>query len=1398
VSAGNYIAYISTDDGCSYSEAVTVLDENDLELTASVDQHITCEDGIISMNASGGNPDYSYVIWSYVDEGGATVTSYSDFADIPATNFQTETTFNVSGAGDYVFLVLDRTGCYVESNTVSIEYHPTADFDPTTVTDVLCFGETTGSIQFNVTNPNGYTLDFALFDDTDQPLADNSTGSFPNLAAGDYRVEITQTRGTATCISEESFSIDAPTVAISGDAILVQDYTCLQEGIIEAQNVIGGTAPYSYSIDGINFVPDTTANANRFENLTDGSYTITIRDANNCTFVTNQIVIDRPNPPTDLTITESQITCPAGTSNLTVNAINGTAPYVYSITAPSAIGPTSTSGNEAVFEDLSPDTYTVRVTDADGCFYEENYTINAINPISASGATTQPISCFGAADGVIRFNVNFQAGQNFTYTITGPTGVVRTGGTEAVIDNINNLVAGVYTIDIVDTDTNCTYSETHELEGPASALTISNLTETQPSCITDGSVSVTATGGWGSYVYELNNPDTSVFGSNSTGSFTGLTQSGTYNGTVTDANNCSVPFTFDLNPATAPVLVITPNQDCFDDAVLLTLTASVSSGGDGTFEYSLNGGPFSTTNVFSDLSAGTYTVEVRDGNNCTDTESITVNPALTVTASASNITACGTDTDITISGAGGDGNYVYAVVADGVTPNAGDFDPSTTVTVTGAGNYDVYIRDNNGNADFCESNYDITIDQDDPLALSISNTDILCSGENQSTLTIVASGGEAPYTYSINNGVNYQTPNTFNNLGAGSYNIRVRDANLCEVNQIYSISEPLNLSASAAVAALVECNPSDGAEVRITNAQGGTAPYTYSFDGGNTYDTSAIGYLLAGSHTVYIQDANNCTFPMDITIEQAPTPPNVELTPSVDYLCDGTGIVTISADNPNLEYTYSIDGVENTPANSNVFDAVSVGTHTVSVDYISSTPPSVSTLLQENFGSGVNTSISQIDPLYCYEPQDGSESLCGFGTDTHIQDGEYSVTSVISNPYGSWLSPNDHTGIANGRFLAINVGGAAGVGGIIYAKRGVEIIPNRDITISLYAFNLLRNGTSGGDPTIEIELVDAGGNVIASTATGNIPKNNGINDWQNYSVTLDPGSNSNLDIVIRTNSAVVNGNDIAIDDISATQTPEQCSQTVTIDVTVEDGNAFEASLLSSEDLDCNGDNSGSITFEVDNYGASGFEYSLDNFASILGSTTVSPQTISGLSAGTYRVYVRDAASSLPGCTTFFDHTINEPTVVVADADLSQEFTCNNLGAEITASATGGTPGYEYQLEDTSGGIITAYQTNTVFNGLSAGTYNIRARDANGCSDLIDTPIVVTAPETPAFTLLETTCYSGSNDATIVVDVTAGNGDYQFRINGGAFVTPTPIDATTYTFTGLSNGTYTIEVTDAYG
>ncbi|CAN0568288.1 unnamed protein product, partial [Laminaria digitata] len=268
-----------------------------------------------------------------------------------------------------------------------------------------------------------------------------------------------------------------------------------------------------------------------------------------------------------------------------------------------------------------------------------------------------------------------------------------------------------------------------------------------------------------------------IFGTNSTGSFNALTQTGTYTASVTDVNGCIVTTTFDLDPAIAPVLAIVPNDTCFDDAVGLTLTANVTSGGDGNFEYSLNGGAFGTNNVFTGLTSGTYTIDVRDGKSCTDSASITINPELSVVASAPNITACATTTDVDITAAGGDGNYVYAIVADGVTPVT--FSTTNPVSITGAGDYDVYVRDNSGNAGYCEASYDITIIQDAALSISVSDSGIQCSGEAQATITITATGGEAPYQFSIDNGANYQPSNTFVNQLAGSYNIRVRDANNC-------------------------------------------------------------------------------------------------------------------------------------------------------------------------------------------------------------------------------------------------------------------------------------------------------------------------------------------------------------------------------------------------------------------------------------------------------------------------------------------------------------------------------------------------------------------------------------------------------------------------------------------
>ena len=728
-----------------------------------------------------------------------------------------------------------------------------------------------------------------------------------------------------------------------------------------------------------------------------------------------------------------------------------------------------------------------------------------------------------------------------------------------------------------------------------------------------------------------------------------------------------------------------------------------------------------------------------------------------------------------------------------------DFDPDTPdVYIPGEdGTYVFVVVDANGCYAFSNA---VTINDNGPLNVTPTNSEIICSGTSSADLTIGTSGGVAPFRYSIDDGATFQDTNTFVGLPAGSYNLVVEDSSGCSFTDIYSISEPFTLSASAVVAEVVECNPTDGAEVQILNVQGGTAPYEYSFDGSANFSTSNIAFLPHGTHNLSVRDDLGCTFVMAITVPEPVVPPNFEA--QVVYECDGEAQITINTSNTtDFDYEYELNSVRNTPADSNVFNNVPVGNQTVTVHYTTNTPPTPSDLLLEDFGVGNNTSISEIDPAYCYEPQDGSIHACDPGVPTRINDGEYSVTQVITQPFGSWLSPNDHTGNTNGRFLAINVGGVAGVNGVIYAKPNIEVLPNQDITISLEAFNLLRNGSSGGDPTLEIQLVN-GGTVIATTTTGNVPKNNNADDWHNYIVTLNPGAATNLDIVIRTNSAVTNGNDIAIDDIRAYQIPLICASSVDIPVVVEAGRAFGASIINSNDVSCFGLSDGTITFEVDNFDTTaGFEYSLDGGATFT-TSLVSPVTTSPMfDAGNHTLLIRKADDI--NCTASVTQNIDQPSEVIADATITTNLNCVNGGATITASASGGTPTYSYQLENNGGSVLSGFDfasngSNTVFSGLPEGQYIVRVRDSNSCEDIIDSSLVVLPTNPVDFDLVGTTCYSGNNDATVEVTVANGNGNYIFSINGGPWLAPTPSNATNYTFTNLSEGSYDINVRDGYG
>ena len=525
-------------------------------------------------------------------------------------------------------------------------------------------------------------------------------------------------------------------------------------------------------------------------------------------------------------------------------------------------------------------------------------------------------------------------------------------------------------------------------------------------------------------------------------------------------------------------------------------------------------------------------------------------------------------------------------------------------------------------------------------------------------------------------------------------------------------------------------------------------------------------------------------------------PPLPNITPNISYNCDGSGNLDMENDQADYKLTYKIDGKPNTPPSSNSFRNIVAGNYVITSNFVSSSPPKSSILLHEDFGSGPAVPSAETFG-YCFEPQDGKIDGCVVGQT--IADFEYSVTNTIFPSTNTWLNPTDHT--ANdpkGRYLVINVG-TPRPGQIIYKKIINDIIPGQTLRLSVSAINLIKRGVKLLAPDLVIQLRIAGTTtVVGSVRTNDIP-----NDevWHDYVFSINPEANTSLDFVIISEKIGNNGNDVAIDDILVEQIPRMCERSVDTAVIIEDGKGINASIISFTNVSCNGLNDGTITFKVENFdNTTGFEYSIDGGSSFI-TSLISPVTTDAVFApGNQSIIVRRVEDS--SCTTTISRTITQSNVFVAEASVTDPFTCNNTGATITATATGGVPKYQYQLENNLSTVIKPYQNEGIFTNIPANTpgqsYYIRVKDTNACEDLTDTPITIDAPNNPKFTALPTLCYSGDNQGTIVVNATAGIGNYLFRINNGLWMTPTPTNTDTYTFDMLTSGDYNIDVRDAFG
>jgi gliding motility-associated-like protein len=353
-------------------------------------------------------------------------------------------------------------------------------------------------------------------------------------------------------------------------------------------------------------------------NLPPGTYSLTITDDNNCT-VNSSYTITQPVQPLTLSISQVNVSCTgSSTGFINLNAVGGTFPYTYSW---------STGATTEDIFNLPIGTYSVLVTDANGCTSTSQTTITEPNQGLSISATQTNVSCYGGTNGII--NIQSQGGSP-SYDYLWNNGLTSS--------TISGLPIGTYTVLVTDS-LNCSQTMNVTITQPQEALAQTN-NSINLVCLNDptGSIDFSVTGGTPAYNYLWSNGET-------TQDIDSLA-SGDYTVTVTDNLGCILITTITVEDPIDPMLInpLVSNVTCHggDDAdIILTIT-----GGLPTYDIQWSTGD--TLAVLDSLIAGNYSVLVTDAQGCETQLSFTItepapivayfNPSVTFGCSPLNVT----------------------------------------------------------------------------------------------------------------------------------------------------------------------------------------------------------------------------------------------------------------------------------------------------------------------------------------------------------------------------------------------------------------------------------------------------------------------------------------------------------------------------------------------------------------------------------------------------------------------------------------------------------------------------------------------------------------------------------------------------------------------------------------
>lgn len=842
-------------------------------------------------------------------------------------------------------------------------------------------------------------------------------------------------------------------------------------------------------------------------------------------------------------------------------------------------------------------------------------------------------------------------------------------------------------------------------------------------------------------------------------------------------------------------------------------------GGSGSYEYSLNDGPWTSTGYFTGLVPGTYHLDMRDLNVPTCTKDLgtwTIGMPVPITAKVDKVDvscASGNDGKIVISDAkNGSGIYEFNI--------GGNWSTQFTFENLTAGTYPVQMRDYNAK-ECVQSLGTVTVGEPAPLWATLSHHDISCNGSKDGSITVSSpSGGSGAFEYTID-GTNWVSTTNFTNLGPGTYYLLMRDkvAPKCVIPFLpIDIIEPKPLSALINKTD-INCFGAHNGVISISGSTNGTPPYQYTINGTSWQAATTFSGLGTGTYTVEMSDVNGCKEILGslFIIEPKPLAATVDHTDETCKGADGSISVSDSRNSVSGMYEYTIDG-GTTWTTTTIFTGLSSSTYIVKIR-----DANLVTCEQKLKDQPIDAPIplaatATYSDVTCYGANDGvikvGNPTGGSGLYEFSIDGStWTTTTVLSglanNVYTLFMrdlnaatcsitvgtytiaqpaqlaataSPTDVTCYGGTDGLISFSGAKGGSGSFEYSVDGVNWFANKIQNLKADFYNVQMRDANmhtcsvslGSIQVKEPEKITA---VLISTNVTCFGANDGtitINNPQNGK----PPYRYSLDGVAWQTKNTFENLPAKKYDLLVISDANDCVSTLAI-VTITEPEKLEAKYTSTNET-VPGANDGVITIIGQKGGSEVFEYSKN------GTVWQASDTFTGLSPANYVIWMRDANS--------ITCKISMPVTISPAGTLSAEYTINpvtcygGLDGSITFKNPRGAAHYQFSVDNGNNwGLVDQF----VFSGLASQSYTLVIRDADNIANKasLATKDIAQPDQLQAVVTVTPESFPGAKDGGITFSsILGGSGSYDYSIDGTNWIAANQ-------FTGLASGNYTVWVRD---